>query len=143
MRQTKPLTRRVGLRAVRFAERSGRAKTARHRTPYDGALAIPKSPPKRDPKLRAWIARQACLVGRLLGRDCPMKTHAAHVPTGTGGMGMKGDDLFVPLCFDHHINEQHGRGGEWFQRTYGIDLNVEAAAYRRAYDGGGMKKDQE
>ena len=63
-----------------------------------------------------------------------MKTHAAHIPTGTGGVGMKGDDLFVPLCFFHHIDEQHGRGVKWFAQQYGVDLRVEAEEYRRRFE---------
>jgi hypothetical protein len=110
---------------------------------YAGA-AIPKHPPKRDPKYRAWIARQACLIAVLMGRwnlmpleSCRMyKVHAAHVPTGTGGTGMKGDDLFVPLCFHHHINEQHGRGVLTFMRNHNVDLVAEAQRYREEYDRG-------
>lgn len=102
-------------------------------TLYDG-LALAKRPPRRDPKLRAWIVTQPCLVERLTGLACMWKVHAAHVPTGTRGMGMKGDDLFVPLCFHHHINEQHGRGTKWFEKTYGVDLLAEAQEYMREYE---------
>lgn len=96
-----------------------------------GVAAIPKHAPERDPKLRAWIAKQRCLIERITGTVCSMKTHAAHVPTGTHGIGMKGDDLFVPLCFDHHINQQHARGTATFQARY--DLHAEALAYRDAF----------
>lgn len=100
---------------------------------YTG-LALPKNPPKRRPKLRAWIVKQRCLVERVTGFQCAMKVHAAHVSTGTRGMGMKGDDLYVPLCFYHHIDQQHGRGEEWFQRTYGINLRERAEEYLKQFE---------
>lgn len=109
------------------------ARSARRRAANADAYSVaafPKNPPKRDRKLRAWIASLPCLIG---GEDCTTKTHAAHVPTGTGGMGMKGDDLFVPLCFRHHIDEQHGGGTQSFQNRYGVDLYVEAVKYRLRY----------
>lgn len=57
------------------------------------------------------------------------KVHAAHVPTGTGGMGMKGDDLFVPLCFHHHIEGQHWKGVKTFMALHRIDLLAEGERY--------------
>jgi len=129
-----PLIRRGGVRNARSAKRSAKAVDL-----YEGA-AFPKRPPRRNRKLKAWIAKQPCLVARLYPdaagvQVCPLyKVHAAHVPTGTGGMGMKGDDLFVPLCFYHHIDVQHGRGVKTFERTYGVDLRVEAERYLREFE---------
>jgi hypothetical protein len=108
---------------------------------YYAAAAFPKRPPVRDRGLRAWIARQECVLSRIAREQtgqpltiCALyKVHAAHVPTGTGGMGMKGDDLFVPLCFHHHIDVQHGRGVITFQERYGIDLHAECVRYRDEY----------
>lgn len=47
---------------------------------------------------------------------------------------MKGDDLFVPLCFEHHIGEQHGCGTSFFEVKYGINLRHEAERYRREFE---------
>lgn len=124
-----PLIRRARVRSARSVKKRESAGDL-----YAGA-AFPKSPPRRDPKLRAWILQQPCLVERLTGTRCTMKVHAAHVPTGTGGMGMKGDDLFVPLCFFHHIDEQHSRlGVKAFEREYGVDLRAEAEEYKREFE---------
>jgi hypothetical protein len=117
------------VRSVRKRERKSKSR----KTFYADA-AFPKSPPKRDPKFRAWVAQQKCLVERWTGDRCVWKVHAAHVSNGTGGMGMKGDDLLVPLCFHHHIDEQHGRGVKWFEAKYGVILTELALEYRDEYE---------
>lgn len=97
---------------------------------YAGA-AFPKHPPVRAEKLRAWIAKQPCMLEFDVCRG--YQVHAAHVATGTAGVGMKGDDLFVPLCFLHHIGELHGGGARSFELKHGVDLRIAAERYREEF----------
>lgn len=98
---------------------------------YSG-LALPKHPPKRDRKFRVWVAQMTCMVNDEACRG--LQVHFAHVATGTRGVGMKGDDEGVPLCFHHHINELTGRGPTWFEARYGIDLHAEARRLREEWE---------
>ncbi len=94
-------------------------------------MLLPKPMKVRDPKYRRWIAGQDCLIRTPVCRQ--YQIHAAHVTSG--GLATKGDDdKMVPLCYFHHIVEQHGQGIARFQERYQVDLLKEAARYRAAYE---------
>jgi hypothetical protein len=68
---------------------------------------------------RQWIRGHVCAVQ---GDDCGGNIECAHVEgSGTGGMGMKADDVFtIPLCHDHHAR-RHAIGWRTFDRQHGLD----------------------
>ena len=53
---------------------------------------------------------------------CGGPIECAHIEgSGTGGMGMKADDIFtLPLCATHHA-ARHRRGWRTFDATHGLD----------------------
>ena len=58
--------------------------------------------------------------------------HAAHV--GRGGKGIKCDDReAIPLCYFHHIVEQHNTSKERFESRYGVVLKSLALDYHQRY----------
>jgi hypothetical protein len=68
-------------------------------------MTLQKNPPVRDPKHLAKVREMSCVVCGATPCD------PAHIRHGLGGgMGMKpGDDLVLPLCHAHHM-EQHRIG---------------------------------
>lgn len=146
MQRKKGLTRGAALRArsVKPTEKRAEAKERRaerrRRVSASGSdvLLFAKKPPKRDRKFRNWTVKQPCLLTDLdpttFYAFCRCyRTHFAHVPTGTRGTGMKGDDEGVPLCGFHH-GEQHTKGLGWFESHYDVQLRAEAARYRRRFE---------
>lgn len=68
---------------------------------------------------RQWIRGHVCAVA---GPDCEGNIECAHVEgSGTGGMGMKADDVFtIPLCHGHHA-ERHRVGWRTFDARHRLD----------------------
>ena len=68
---------------------------------------------------RQWIRGHVCAVENEM---CGGPIECAHIEgSGTGGMGMKADDVFtLPLCATHHA-ARHRRGWRTFDATHGLD----------------------
>lgn len=68
---------------------------------------------------RQFVRGHVCAVQ---GDNCEGNIECAHVEgSGTGGMGMKADDVFtIPLCRAHHT-QRHSVGWRTFERWHGID----------------------
>ena len=68
---------------------------------------------------RQWVRGHECAVA---GHDCSGDIECAHVEgSGTGGMGMKADDVFtIPLCNRHHAT-RHFTGWQTFDRAHRLD----------------------
>jgi len=77
----------------------------------------------------AWVRGHVCAVE---GAGCGGKIEAAHVEgSGTGGMGMKADDVYtIPLCHDHHA-ERHRIGWRTFDKAHGLDALALAKSLAR------------
>ena len=68
---------------------------------------------------RQWIRGHVCAVAN---DECAGMIECAHVEgSGTGGMGMKADDVFtIPLCHTHHAL-RHSMGWRTFDKAHGLD----------------------
>ena len=86
----------------------------RRKPPKSG---IQRAPRREYPKHRQHIRGFECAVGN---RECEGAIQAAHVRLGTdGGEGLLPSDWFLyPLCFHHHIGEQHATGERTFEAQY-------------------------
>lgn len=70
-------------------------------------LAFPKPCSHRDPKYLAWIREQPCAKC-----NHPAPSHPAHMRSlKGGGTSLKPSDYHaIPLCHEHHIVFEHGKG---------------------------------
>lgn len=86
-----------------------RGSSLLRKTPLKAKRRRPK--PGDDPKYKAWIKTQPCVVG---GKRCG-KVHPHHMINGDGdarkGMAQTAPDRFLlPLCSRHHRNFHDGKG---------------------------------
>jgi hypothetical protein len=83
-----------------------------------------------DPEYRAWISTFACQVcGKSAPSECCHITGKRLLPRGPE----RDRGKCYPGCHAHHA-EQHAHGIQTFQRKYGLDLPLIAAAYLALYE---------
>lgn len=112
----------------------------------------PKPPPRVNPKADrgrirdnaylAYLRRQTCCVGPLLGDRCEGPTDPAHLRFSdfkvgriNPGKGRKSDDRWcLPVCRKHH-DSQHAHGNEraWWSDVVRADPNALAVATYAAF----------
>lgn len=98
-----------------------------------------RQPRERDPGFLAFLRRQPCIAGLIVG-GCEGPIHAAHIRYtrhGQGrnpGMGSKNHDRHATgLCEHHHLHDQHQRSEVAFWADLGVDAYDLAAALYAAY----------
>ena len=71
---------------------------------------------------RQWVRGHVCALDKSRVSSCYGPIECAHVEgSGTGGMGMKADDVFtIPLCRFHHFR-RHTLGWQTFDRAHRLD----------------------
>ena len=94
-----------------------------------------------------WIRGHVCALDKSRVSSCYGPIECAHVEgSGTGGMGMKADDIFtIPLCQLHHRG-RHSIGWQTFDRLHHFDAlalardlarkspHIQRAARERGHD---------
>lgn len=93
----------------------------------------PRPAEKSAPGFLKWLRGRECVMAF----NCEGRMEAAHVDyAGDKGMGTKASDRFaIPMCAKHH-REQHDKGWDTFQRTYGNFNALDVAeAYWKAWPG--------
>lgn len=139
LRQAKATVRELE-RPEREARKIVQAKARREREKaIDRSRPEQRNPRERDPGFLAFLRRQPCIAGLIVG-GCEGPMHAAHIRYtrhGQGrnpGMGSKNHDRHATgLCEHHHLHDQHQRSEVAFWADLGVDAYDLAAALYAAY----------
>lgn len=98
----------------------------------------------RDPGFLAFLRRQPCCVGPLIGDACDGRTDPAHIRFSdyragrlNPGVGRKSDDKWcLPVCRKHHEQQHHfGNEAKWWSDVGRANPSTLAVEYYSQYNG--------